>query len=459
MIINFLGFSLEIPDLARFRQFMSKNERNKMFLSLNTPEARGVADSKYKTKLLLSAKKVPVPKLMAKLATRREVERFDWEKLAGNFVIKPGGGYGGEGILIIRGRAKASSKFVKMDKRQIGIQELKLHCMDILAGKYSLHSKPDVVLVEERVKIHPKFFAYTRSGTPDVRIILYNKIPVMAMLRLPTDESLGRANLEQGAMGLGIDMASGLTTYGVAGKSKLIDKIYNFRKQEERSVSGIRIPEWRSVVETGIKCAMAMPGLTFLGVDVVLDKEKGPVVLEVNARPGLSIQICNKAGLKGRIDKVGDVQVSSVAHAWNMARYLFGEKVEVKSSKDTFVVKPIERIEILAKGEHKAVRAKVDTGAFRSSIDKELAQKIGLLAPENILYLRHFKSALGKEADRPVIGVTFLLAGRKVRAQVSVANRKKLKTKFLIGRKDLRGFVVKLATSKTKVKDFIKKIK
>jgi len=39
-------------------------------------------------------------------------------------------------------------------------------------------------------------------------------------------------------------------------------------------------------------------------VDIVLDHKDGPKVLEINARPGLNIQIANQAGLRPRLEKV-----------------------------------------------------------------------------------------------------------------------------------------------------------
>ena len=451
---------MEIPDLRQYRQFLSKNDRRKLCTDLNTDKGRALADSKYATKLKLQKSKVSVAPLISRIKDRQGLRKFNWQKLDDNFVIKPAYGYGGEGILIIRKKAKKPNYWIKMDRSLISLDEIKRHCMDIFSGKYSLHDKPGVVLVEERIKIHPKFFAFTRSGTPDVRVILYKKIPVMAMLRIPTEESDGRANLEQGAMGLGIDLASGLTTYAVAGKSKLVDTIYSYKLKGKRGVAGIRIPEWRKVLETSIMCAMAVPELGFMGVDIVLDKERGPVVLEINARPGLSIQICNKAGLKGRIEKLEDMEVNSVVHAYNICRYLFGEKVVGgNNTKDTPVVKPIERVEFVGTKKNVTVRAKVDTGAFRSSMDYDLAEKLGLLSEDKILYYRNVRSALGKHMERPVVGATFILAGKKVRSEINVVSRKNLKTKVLIGRKDLRGFVVKLAVSRTKVKDFVKKLK
>lgn len=448
-------------NLRQYRQFLTKNERNKIYLRKNSASGRAIADSKYKTKRTVSKAGVGVPKLLARFKTEQDLLVFKWEELEGNFVIKPESGYGGEGILIIRKRGKLPGEWQKMNGDMIKTEDLTMHCEEILAGKYSLHAMPDRVLVEERIKIHPLFLALTKSGTPDIRVIVYNNVPVMAMFRIPTEKSGGKSNLQQGAMGLGVDLASGITTFGIEGKGDEIYRIYDFGKKKKRKVNGIKIPFWREILETAINCQKAVPTLGFMGVDVVLDKEKGPMVLEVNARPGLSIQICNKAGLKARMEKVDGITVRSVDHGITLAKYLFGEsffeKVEEKEKKQT--VAPIEVIRvkipkgfkpllqkspIIKQGKHRVVevRAKVDTGAFRSSIDRNLAEKLGLLTKDRVLYYRNYRSSLGKHNDRPVIGITFWLNGRKVMTAVNVADREKLRTKFLLGRKDLGGFLV-----------------
>ncbi len=457
MLKNLIKTIKKVGELKQYRKFLTKNERNKMYLRKNSASGRSLADSKFKTKLKLAKAGVGVPKLLARFRTEEDVEKFEWNKLEGNFVIKPVSGYGGDGIIIIRKRGKWAGDWVKMDGETVSTQDIQAHCMEILAGKYSLYGMPDSVLVEERIKIHPMFLSITKAGTPDIRVIVYNSVPVMAMFRIPTEKSGGKANLQQGAYGLGIDLATGITTFGTEGKSETVTKIYDFGKKKMRKVNGIKIPFWKEVLETAIKCQKAIGGLGFLGVDIVLDKDKGPVVLEVNARPGLSIQICNKAGLKARMEKVEDMEVRSVEHGVTLAKYLFGESFfeKVEAKEKTQVVKPLEQIKIKLgpdfakastgkKGKHwvKEIRAKVDTGAFRSSIDKSFAESLGLLDESKILYYRHYRSSLGKHRDRPVVGLTFWLKGKKIVTAVNVADRHKLRTKFLLGRKDLEGFLV-----------------
>ncbi len=433
--------------LKKYRQFLTMNERNKVYLRKNTAAGKTIADSKFKTKKILMKNGVTVPKLIKRFKTGEDLEKFKWEELEGNFVIKPESGYGGEGILIIRRRGKWAGEWQKMNGNIVSTSDLNLHCQEILAGRYSLHAMPDKVLVEERIKIHPLFLALTKAGTPDIRVIIYNNVPVMAMFRIPTEKSGGKANLHQGAIGLGIDLATGITTFGVEGGVNSILRIYDYGKKKNRKVNGIKIPFWREILEMAINCQKAIPTLGFMGVDVVLDKEKGPEVLEVNARPGLSIQICNKAGLKSRIEKIDEIEVRSVEHAITLAKYLFGESFfdKVVEKEKIKTLGPLEDIKIkLGKGKKNfvEVKVKIDTGAFRSSIDQKLAQDLGLLTDDKILYYRHYRSALGKKKDRPVIGITFWLKGKKITTAVNVADRHKLRTKFLLGRKDLDGFLV-----------------
>lgn len=447
-------------NLKQYKQFLTKNERNKVYLRKNTAEGRAIADSKFKTKRRLAKAGVQVPKLIARFKSTEEWNNFDWSKINENFVIKPVSGYGGEGILIIRKKLKNGS-FLLMNGKTMTLEEIKLHGGEILAGRYSLHGSFDSIIMEERIKIHPMFLSLTRTGTPDIRVIVYNRVPVMAMFRIPTEKSGGKANLQQGAYGLGIDLATGITTFGIEGKGEEIKRIYGFGKKKMIKVNGIKIPFWKEILETAVKSQRAISGLGFMGVDVVLDKEKGPEVLEVNARPGLSIQLCNKAGLKRRIEKIDDINVRSDEHAISLAKYLFGEKFadKVAEKEKEKRIQPLEIIKVripkgfkpdlqkspvLKQGKNRVVevRAKVDTGAFRSSMDRNLAEKLGLLSSEKILYFRHYKSSLGKHKDRPVVGVTFWLQGKKVMTAVNVADRAKLRTKFLLGRKDLEGFLI-----------------
>ena len=81
------------------------NARNHLYQSrYNGRRGKRIADSKLLTKRFLSRLKIPHPRMIASFTTPGEAMRFDWNSLTENFVVKPAGGYAGEGILLIRKR-------------------------------------------------------------------------------------------------------------------------------------------------------------------------------------------------------------------------------------------------------------------------------------------------------------------------------------------------------------------
>ncbi|MCJ7827751.1 alpha-L-glutamate ligase-like protein, partial [Patescibacteria group bacterium] len=290
--------------MNELRDILGINARNRLFLPANTHLGRKMADSKLLTKKQMKKIGIPVPALYGVFESLDQVNRYRWEKLEGNFVIKPSRGYAGEGILMVRRRGKWAGEWVLMDGSTVTAADLKLHIADIFAGRYSLKNTPDQAFAEERIKIHPMFKKYAYRGTPDVRVIVYNQVPVMAMLRLPTQDSGGRANLHQGAIGTGIDLATGITTYGVC-HSRLVKKIPHSGKK----INGLRLPQWDEMLLYSSKIQREIPKLGYLGIDFILDEKRGPMILELNARPGLSIQICNQDGLYRRLTRVQGLEV------------------------------------------------------------------------------------------------------------------------------------------------------
>lgn len=417
------------------------NARNRLFLPLNTHLGRRIADSKLLTKKQMKKIDIPVPELWAVFENIDQAKNFRWEKLEGNFVIKPTRGYAGEGIIMVRKRAKWAGEWFLMDGRKITTADLQLHVADIFAGRYSLKNAPDQAFVEERIKIHPIFKRYAYRGTPDVRVIVFNQVPVMAMLRLPTNESGGRANLHQGAIGAGIDLATGITTHGVC-HNRIIKTIPHSGKK----INGLKLPGWEKILIYSAKIQQALPKIGYLGIDFILDQERGPMVLELNSRPGLSIQICNQDGLYRRLQRVQGLEVRDPQHAVRIAKSLFSERFadRVAAEKGIKTLNVLEKVSIrLGRKNWTETMAKIDTGAFRSSIDRSLARELGLLKKENVLYSRHYRSSMGKSIERIIIEVTLKIAGRKIKTSVSVVDRAHLNTPLLIGRRDLTGFVVR----------------
>ena len=158
----------------------------------------------------------------------------------------------------------------------------------------------------------PVFADVSYQGVPDIRVVVYRGYPAMAMVRLPTRASDGKANLHQGAVGAGVDMGSGVTLEGV-----LNDEVVDEHPDTGALVAGLQIPQWEFILETSAK-GYEVTGLGYLGVDMVIDRDRGPLILEMNARPGLNIQIANWSGLAdriARIDEIHDVLASPLERA------------------------------------------------------------------------------------------------------------------------------------------------
>jgi alpha-L-glutamate ligase-like protein len=274
---------------------MGINRRNADFtLKLNPRRYYPLVDDKLQTKKLAAAAGLPVPQLY--LAVEKE---FQVRRLAAqlqpyeDFVIKPAHGSGGDGILVVAGRAGANYRTV--GGLTLNQDELNHHVFSTLSGLYSLGAQTDQALIEYRVQFDPSFEHICYQGVPDVRIIVYRGVPVMAMLRLPTRMSGGKANLHQGALGVGVDLATGLTLGGTWRHDPVEE-----HPDTGHSIRGVAIPHWQAMLMMAARC-YELVHLGYLGVDLVLDRDKGPLLLELNARPGLAIQVANQAGLLPRI--------------------------------------------------------------------------------------------------------------------------------------------------------------
>ncbi len=291
------------PKKLRSIGIMGMNARNRAYITPNNPrKLYPLVDDKLETKKL--AKKfagVSVPKLYGVIETVRDVKRLIptiIEKYD-DFVIKPSKGSGGRGILVIVG--KTPNGYIKANGEEITHREIFTHVTNILSGLYSLGGQLDKAMIEYRVQFSDIFKDVSYQGIPDVRLIIYKGYPVMGMLRLATKESDGKANLHQGAIGAGIDITTGLTMGGVCK-----DRYLSVHPDTGFNIDGIQIPDWTHILEISASC-FEMTGMGYIGADIVLDSDIGPLILELNARPGLAIQIANRVGLRKRLDAVDRV--------------------------------------------------------------------------------------------------------------------------------------------------------
>jgi len=393
------------------------NARNLLYIRpFNKKNAIRLADNKLKTKHYLSVRGIPVAKLYGSIQDKQQIEKFHWNTLPKSFVIKPNRGFGGEGILVI-------DNFDHNDEDRL--ESISNHILNILEGNFSLSSAPDLAIIEQKIIPHPYFLEYGITSLPDVRIIVHNLIPVMAMLRIPTPESGDTANLHQGGAIAGIDLANGTITH-IFHKGKLVDNL-PFSKKPLRK---FQIPKWDEILKIAAT-TQVISNLGYLAIDIVIDKNENPLVLELNARGGLGIQLANQAPLKERLDRIMGLKVQTPEKGVRLAKDLFGSTIEkeITQLSGKIVVGVIEPVEILLgkKGTHKVI-ASIDTSYKESVIDRNLAINLKLISNDG--------------ATPEFVQVDFILGGRRIKTKLYVDILDDIEEHMIVGKSDLSGYLL-----------------
>lgn len=308
------------PAQLRKQGVLGMNSRNIDYIGRSNDRSRyPLVDNKLKTKKAAVQYGMSVPTLFGVVRIQYEIQALE-KLLEGieKFVIKPAQGSGGKGILVITERQ--GDAFIKSTGAVLDYRDIKRHTSNILSGLYSLGGRPDVAMIEDMIDFDPMLANYSHEGVPDIRVIVYRGFPVMAMMRCSTHASDGKANLHQGAVGVGVDIVTGHSLYAVQ----------HNRKVERHPDTGFRfdeleLPHWDEVLRLASGC-FEMTELGYFGADIVLDRAKGPVMLELNARPGLAIQIANQVGLQKRLQMVDEMRPieRKVEERIRLAKQMFG---------------------------------------------------------------------------------------------------------------------------------------
>ena len=327
----------------RANAILGMNARNLLYIGrYNTKQSKKFADDKIYTKSFLMTRGVGVAKIYNTIKRHKELSDINPKSLPASFVIKPNHGFGGEGIIVIS--EHKGLKFKDVIGNQYNWRDLYLHMVSILDGKYSISGLSDQIIIEEMLRPHKDLLPFSEVGLPDIRVIVFNYVPIMAMLRLPTFESHGKANLHLGGVGVGIDIATVKANFAVH-HNKFIKKLPNGEK-----IRNIQLPLWDDILIMASKAQKASQ-VKFLAVDLVLSKT-GVNILELNARAGLGIQIANQIPLQHRLRKVEDLKVSSSEKGVEISKALFSAvtKKPEKKGKNKLEKKVIgifEEIDIL----------------------------------------------------------------------------------------------------------------
>jgi alpha-L-glutamate ligase-like protein len=407
------------------------------YTNLNPYSAKRYGFSKLRTKDLMRENDIPTAEIFHIFGSIEDIENVEWGSIPTPFVIKPASGSAGKGIILIIKKEEKKNIWLDNDGNKYEKEDLDLHVGNILDGEYSTWGQNHKAIVEEMISAHPSLAKYAYKGTPDIRVIVFNSVPVMAMIRIPTKQSKGKANLDQGAIGVGIDIATGITTYAVSGKSEKITHFPNSKKK----VNGILIPSWSRILEVAVEASNAA-GYHFMGADLFVHAEKGPMIVELNGYPGLSIQLANQAGLKRRLDRVEGLEVRDAKHGVKIAQALFAESFsdKIKIEEGLKIISTSPQLSIY--GDDKLwypTQGRANTGRFRSAISEELADQLGLVDLEDLLW----RQQEGLEGKLPVVEVQFSLKSKKHKtAMVVTKTLNRTKHHVELGRKDLQGYLI-----------------
>lgn len=286
------------PSELKEHGILGMNRRNLAFiLDSNQRSKYPRVDNKLLTKEICQEHDIPAPKTYFVFHNQGEV-RHEGPRVAeyDDFVVKPARGAAGRGITVIA--RHDGDRFFTPGGREYAWSDLRYHLSAVVSGLYSLGGRPDSAIVEQRIVTHPVLEPLAVDGTPDVRVILYLGVPVMAMVRLPTVASGGRANLHQGAVAAAVDLMTGVTHGGVC-RNRALD----CHPDTGLTIAGVELPNWRELLGAAMRLGDVLE-LGYIGVDFVFDAGMGPVVLEANARPGLAIQVAHRHGIRWRLERV-----------------------------------------------------------------------------------------------------------------------------------------------------------
>jgi alpha-L-glutamate ligase-like protein/uncharacterized protein (TIGR02421 family) len=397
------------------------NARDLLYLRpFNKEKAIQIADSKLKTKTFLSTRGIPVPKLYAVIKKISDFEKIKFERYNHGFAIKPNNGSKGKGIIIIE--KQVGDNFYSPTGDIYSKSDLKQHIFEIINGTYSLNNAiKDQAFIEQYIQTIDELKVFFDYGLPDIRVIVHNLVPVMAMIRIPTNKSKGKGNLHQGAIGAGIDIAKGVVTTAY----------YNNRMIREipgrGPIIGFKIPFWDEILKISTNAQLAT-NLGYLAADIAIDRHAGPTLLEINARAGIGIQLANQKPLLKRLERIEDLEIKSIDKGIRIGKDLFGYSIEknIKTLSGKKVIGLYETIDVFNNKLKYPAIAFINTGKKNNLMSLNFAYKIGLI-----------KSKKVKIDDLPEINTKIRIGEIKLLTTFKIDRIKKKKYQIVLGKNSI----------------------
>ncbi len=382
--------------------------------------ARKLADSKLKTKEFLKSRGVPVPKTLAILKNHDQVTLERVKELEAPFVVKPNNGFGWKWIIVID-QVDSSGNFVANTGDVYTPEQMKIHLFNVLDGFFSLSGSRDKVIIEKKIVITDEVQILGTFGLPDVRVIVFNMVPVMAMLRIPTKESWWKANIHGGACAAGIDIGTGKLTY-ITQHSQIVKSVPGIG-----DVRGLVLPDWDKMLEMSVR-VQKETNIGYLGCDIVMDDSEWPLLLEINIRPWIAIQIANMARLKDRLERVEGIFINSVEKWVRLWRDLFSWDIEEKIRNLSWkkVLGSKEYISIIHEEKTHKYLADIRSGRPTSLIDVDFVKNVLKISEKTI--------------EKGSMFLDLIVMGEKKRIKFSIKDL--WSANIILWMNSLRGFLI-----------------
>ncbi len=273
------------------------NRRNLEFVyPLNKRKYFPWVDDKARAKRWMAEAGIPTPVSIAELKGVAAIDRLMPTLLERDaFVAKPANGRAGGGVLVAMRRKSGeranTAPWSKPSGSALWEHDVRSHIAELIFGVHSGGRTGDTALIEEKVCQHPFLDEIYAQGVADVRIVMCQQKALLAMLRIPTSSSEGRANLHRGALGVPLDLETGRMGLALHGSHR-----QPTHPDSNAIIAGKSLPHWQQIRDIAQTAAATVP-LGFVGIDLAIDAQQGPLVFELNARPGLQIQVVNRMPL------------------------------------------------------------------------------------------------------------------------------------------------------------------
>lgn len=393
------------------------NARNLLYIKkFNNKKSIRLANNKLETKRFLWERGIPFAKTYAVIKDRKELTKFNFLNLPKNeFVIKPNHWSKWNWIYIcktLEEKPEIQNKktwlntlfkmgfledryFICIWKKTVGEIEFKRYLTDIITWKHSMTTWDDKIIVEEILRPWEAFKEFCEFWLADIRVIVFNLVPVAAMIRIPTDKSDGKANLAAGWIWLWIEVWTGKIT-SMLFKWKIYTKTF---PEKFKHFQHKQIPFRNDILFHSSKIQYFV-NLWYLALDRVITNT-WPKLLEINARAWLEVQKITWTKLKKTLEKLDDMKVSDPEKWVEICKSLFSQTINNSPREKVLFLSQYWNIEISndnKETENIHISVKADTSRKLNYISiplyerlKNNIKKITLNLTENQIILKWLK--------------------------------------------------------------------